>query len=803
MAHEVFEGVAVLEVSAGSMSSSIVGMLMADHGARVLKVEPPGGDPLRRLSPSGFRVWNRGKESVEMDLSTPAGQQQVRILAQRADVVVEALRPHLAVRLGLNYHELGRANPSLVYASIKGFGETGPWADLPAYEGVVAAKTGVFAPGPGSPRPGPRFVPEPRASYGAALMAFHGVVAALIVRETTGRGQRVDASMVQGLFPYDYWDTVCRQLERKDPERYAQPAPGRVSVGQAMLCTKDGRWLLVSMLSGKEVRALLAMLQLDDLLTEPRFAGAPFVASAQDALDFQRAILARFRERTQAEWTDRFESAPDVPAEWARTGEEAMEHPQVVHNGHVVNVDDPEVGPVRQVGPIAEFGATPAVIHRGAPRPGQNGLEEEPFAGICPMPTGTPAPASPLEGFSIVELGYFFALPGAIAMVAGLGARVIKLEPPTGDPGRFLAPITEAMAVKTLAGKESIIVDLAVPDGREAVRQIVSGADAFVMGFRPGVAERLGVDEATLRAANPELIYFWAAPYGDGGPYARRPMYAGTATAAVGSNHRFGGRWFDAAADPTLDTDDLRKLWPWVQGGSGGDANAALGSAAVLLMALLAKRRFGTGQRVVSTMLVRNAYTYADDFTSYAGKPPVLLPDRELHGFGALYRLYPAAAGWVFLAAIGGGDWDRLGTVAGLEGLGADSRFATPIDRDAADATLTAELERCFSTASATDWERRARQAGVACVEVDQRGLGEVLSTEDWLVQSGYMADVDHPIFGPLRQHGHHVILSETPGVIGMSGPAGSATRAVLAESGYATAWIDQLISQAALRDHL
>jgi crotonobetainyl-CoA:carnitine CoA-transferase CaiB-like acyl-CoA transferase len=340
-------------------------------------------------------------------------------------------------------------------------------------------------------------------------MAFHGVVAALIVREKTGRGQHIDASMVQGLFPYDYWDTVTKQLERRDPDRYTGP-DGRVSVGQAMLCSKDGKWLLVSMLSTKEVHALAAMLELDGLLAEDRFAGVPSVDSAEDALDFQRVLLSRFRERTQAEWMERFESALDVPAEWARTGEEAMEHPQVLHNKHVVEIDDPEVGPIREVGPIADFAATPANIHRSAPGLGHHRLVEEP--GRCPRPTGLPAPASPLEGLSVVELGYFFALPGAISMIAGLGARVIKLEPPTGDPGRFLAPITEAMAVKTLAGKESVVVNLAVPEGREAVRHIVASADAFVTGFRPGVVERLGMDESSLRTVNPELIYFWAAP---------------------------------------------------------------------------------------------------------------------------------------------------------------------------------------------------------------------------------------------------------------------------------------------------
>ena len=109
--HRVFEGLAVLEVSVGSMASSIVGMLMADHGARVLKVEPPGGDWLRRMSPSGFRVWNRGKESIELDLASPAGQEHLRVLAERADVVVEALRPGRAERFGLVCRSNGGQNP--------------------------------------------------------------------------------------------------------------------------------------------------------------------------------------------------------------------------------------------------------------------------------------------------------------------------------------------------------------------------------------------------------------------------------------------------------------------------------------------------------------------------------------------------------------------------------------------------------------------------------------------------------------------------------------------------------------------
>jgi crotonobetainyl-CoA:carnitine CoA-transferase CaiB-like acyl-CoA transferase len=141
--------------------------------------------------------------------------------------------------------------------------------------------------------------------------------------------------------------------------------------------------------------------------------------------------------------------------------------------------------------------------------------------------------------------------------------------------------------------------------------------------------------------------------------------------------------------------------------------------------------------------------------------------------------------------------------VPGLDHLGRDRRFTTRSARQAADAELTSELVRGFATATAGEWERRARRAGIACVEVDGRGLGEIFSSEEWLVDCKFMAEVDHPILGPLRQHGHHVLLSDTPGIIGVSRPAGSSTRAVLAEAGYSPVQIDELVSRGALRDHL
>ena len=138
-------GLNVLEMGAGSIASSMAGMVMADAGARVIKVEPPEGDGLREQVPSGFLVWNRGKESLVADLRTSAGQQRLRELAAAADVVIEAFAPGTTDGWGIGADALCAANPALVHCSITGFGPNGPYAKVKSYDPLVAAKVGLFA----------------------------------------------------------------------------------------------------------------------------------------------------------------------------------------------------------------------------------------------------------------------------------------------------------------------------------------------------------------------------------------------------------------------------------------------------------------------------------------------------------------------------------------------------------------------------------------------------------------------------------------------------------------------------------
>jgi len=228
----ICSGLNVLELGSGSVAASIAGVVLADAGARVIKIEPTEGDQLRRDNPNGFLVWNRGKESLVADLRTAAGQQTVRGLAANADVVIEAFAPGRTAGWGIGPAQLRAENPALIHCSITGFGRTGPYAELKAYDPLVAAKVGLWARGAWAHRPGPIMFPVPWASFGAAMESVAAIMGALLVRERTGRGQALDSTLFAGLDPIDYFVSTVVQLMAKRGEKPSGDARSATSASR-------------------------------------------------------------------------------------------------------------------------------------------------------------------------------------------------------------------------------------------------------------------------------------------------------------------------------------------------------------------------------------------------------------------------------------------------------------------------------------------------------------------------------------------------------------------------------------------
>ena len=199
-----------------SLTGAHVGQLLADFGADVVHVEPPGGSVLR--TQPAWPFWTRGQRSVVLDLNHDDDARVARSLATRADVVIETWRPGVAERFGLGYEELAARNPALVYVSVTGFGRDHPWSQLKCYEPIVMAKVGgLTAFGNLSQRDGPSFVATPYCAYTASQLALQGVLAALYEREVSGVGQRVDTTLVQGMLAHDTWNWIVRLLTSQYP----------------------------------------------------------------------------------------------------------------------------------------------------------------------------------------------------------------------------------------------------------------------------------------------------------------------------------------------------------------------------------------------------------------------------------------------------------------------------------------------------------------------------------------------------------------------------------------------------------
>ncbi len=790
MTRTICEGLQVIEMGAGSIGASLAGMLLADNGARVLKVEPPEGDRLRSRHEAGFVVWNRGKESLVADLRTDEGRAQVRDLANRADVVIEGFGAGVADRWGLGAAAVRASNPGLVYCSVKGFGSSGAYAMFPAYEGIVAAKAGVYNLGPFGFRSGPIFVNAPLGSVGTGHMAFSGVLAALIARETTGRGQTVEATMVQGFNPLDYFGAMMWQ----HTQRITGSAAGSSAMSAAMgasrysffVPTQDGRWVIFTQMLPHQAHALSRAVGIEHTFDDPRFDKQPQFATAEDAQAWEDLLWEAMSEQPYEHWEKVFLADDDIAFELARFSEEGLDHQQIRHNGETITVQDTVRGPIEQVGPVAAFAATPSRIDRSAPALDEHGDD---FSELAPRsPSTAPAPAHALDGVTIVELGYFYAMPYGVTMAGALGARVIKLEGAAGDPMRSAFGAPDVGGAKTMEGKESLAVDLQTAEGRKIVQEVAARADMFINGFRSGVAERMGLDYATLSKLNPRLVYVHAAGYGVDGPLAHRPIYAQVAQAVAGSIGRYGGRWLDPDFTKTLSWIEAQiVVLPRLRGLVDGDSNAALAVLSSILLALYEQRRTGKGQFLSTTMIGGNALAYADDFVRYDGKATLPVADEENHGLHALYRLYRAASGWVFLAAPRQREWEALLAALDRHDLANDDRFTSEAARLANDDALVTLLADILATRPAGEWEHLLTPAGVACVEAFDASHSEFTCTDPVLRETGLVVEVDHPAFDTIVRAGPPVAMSETPGRAAPGCLVGQHTDLILEELGYST----------------
>ena len=783
---------------------------LAEAGAEVIMVEPPGGSPLRTRA--AWPAIGGGKQSIVLDLSNQADRDALDDLLVDADVCVITMRPGTAERHGLTGDRLGRLNPRLVSCSITGFGSSGPWAHLPGYEALVMAKLGMFhAKSTMIERPGPAFVSVPFASWGASQTAVHGILAALLDRESTGLGQHVEADLVRGVGQIDTWNWTGQLVGLRWPDAYRTVEPYSEDgepvswMLTALLAapTKDGQFLQFAQTDPRLYIAMLEEFGLGHLFTDPRWKGIPRLESQELRSELWEILLEKVGERTLAEWEQVFETNPNVSAELFRRGSQVLDHPQLQWEGRDVTVDDPEVGTVRRPGPLVHADDRPLTPVRTAPRLDEHApaLRTAAHRDRPAVPAADAPSTLPLDGVTVLEFGLMFAAPFASTQLTDLGARVIKVETLQGDTIRNVLPFPESGGARVMQGKESIALDLHSEEGRRIVHELARRSDIVLQAFRAGAAERGGVDAATLREINPDLVYVNAPGYGTGGPYGHRPAYAPSIAAATGMALVDAPDVVRAADSLTAKKAAMRRLGaatavPSLQ----ADGLSALAVASTMLLGLVARKRGRALGPLTATMLATGTHVLLEHVTDFAGRPRPVEVDEQGMGWSALYRIYPAQTGWVCLAAPAPGEWEALAAVlADRIDLSGDSRFATLEGRRSHDADLAATLTEVFATRPAAEWEEVLCAAGVGCVEVTEEMPESRMQKHPDLVAE-YAATADSPIFDEHLRFGPSVRFSRSATQAKGGCLAGQHTDPILREIGYDDATIARLREQGVIR---
>lgn len=369
-------GVKVIEL-AHIMAGPVCGLMLADLGAEVIKVEKiPGGDDSRRFLPpdidgesAAYMMMNRNKRGIALDLKTESGKAILKKLLSEADVVTENYRRDTMSKLGLGYEDLRKTNPGLIYCTISGFGRTGPYADRGGFDLIAQGMSGLMSftgEGPGRP---PCKVGAPVTDITAGILAALGVLSAYIHKLKTGEGQMVDTSLFEAGIVHTYWQSAIALATgiAPGPMGSAHPLNGPYQAFETM----DG-WITIGAANQRNWERLLDAMEVPEIAADPRFVTNTDRMTNLKALE--GVLTPVFKKKSQSEWLDRLEKA-GVPAGPVLDVCEMFEDPHAQARDMIPTVEHARLGPVKTLGLPIKLSETPGKVATGAPVFGQHTAE--------------------------------------------------------------------------------------------------------------------------------------------------------------------------------------------------------------------------------------------------------------------------------------------------------------------------------------------------------------------------------------------------------------------------------------------
>jgi crotonobetainyl-CoA:carnitine CoA-transferase CaiB-like acyl-CoA transferase len=749
-----FAGVRVLDFS-GHFASAMAAMHLGDLGAEVIKVDPTV-DERGRAEP-GYLAWNRNKQRLVLDLLRPDDLAQAKRLVADADVAIFDSSPGGLEQLGLDGPTLTSRHDRLVHVWAPPYGERGRWSSLPASHHLLAALTGISR-AQASYAGTPVHLISPQASYGQANCLAIAIGAALYERVRSGRGQAVVVSGLHGAAQV----MPTTQFEDRRPAVWSAPVGG--APNYRLYQCADGQWLFLGALfEAIYLRALEATGVLLDVLSDPLIDGDLGAALVAPGARVTMAKLeAAFRTKPRTEWLAALE-AVDVPCGSVLTREEWFCGETIAANGMRVELQHPELGAVQMPAVSLQMGAAPPRAPRLAELVSDRPVVRHRTA---PVATEVAQDDAPLCGVKVLDLGVVIAGAYAGTILAGLGADVVKIEVPSGDPFRSYS----TAFCSYNRGKRSLVLDLKHPQGKEVFFELVRQADVVLDNSRLGVRERLGISHDDLRAVNPRVISLSISGYGTKGPRASFPGFDPLLQAQSGLMQAQGGY----GAEPVFHHIAVNDV--------GSAAMSALG----IVAALFARTRTGEGQELHTSLASQSVLLQIGELTTYPGAPAPPMGARDCIGASALERYYECADGWIAVACATPQHCVALTDALELQEVDAPAALA-----EARDGVLASRIAEALRPQSVERALTRLHEAGAPAVPVltmDETYADAFLQENDF-----YESYLD-PAFGPAKGVGAIARFARTTTAFRRAAPMlGEHSAEVLREFGLTQERIDAL----------
>jgi formyl-CoA transferase len=367
------EGIKVLDLSR-VLAGPYCTMMLGDLGADVIKVERPGeGDETREWGPPDaagesayYLCVNRNKRGITVDLKAPEGREIIKKLAARSDILIENYKVGTLARLGLGYEDIKKINPGIIYCSITGFGQYGPYKDRPGYDFIIQGMGGIMSI-TGDPDGPPMKVGVAIVDITAGLFACSSILAALYYREKTGLGQYIDISLLDSVVAWLANVGSNYLISGELPKRYGNAHPNIVPYEPFQ--AKDGVWIALGVGNDRQLRDFCRLAGLEHLADDPRFATNPQrVIHRKELIPI---IAEKMKERTSDEWLEELDKLK-IPCGPINTLDRVFSDPQVQARGMVVEVPHPKAGKIKLVASPMKFSLTPCTIERHPPLLGEH-----------------------------------------------------------------------------------------------------------------------------------------------------------------------------------------------------------------------------------------------------------------------------------------------------------------------------------------------------------------------------------------------------------------------------------------------